>query len=398
MERRDTYLSRGAALVGLILLGSSGMAARAADYVRGHVIVQTQPGEDAGSLNDDYHTTTYAQVSSRNVYALNTPAGIDERTFVHELQADPRVRYAEVDSRCTLPEVDGHHFHFAFDRGPNPGAYVNQGAYAQVNWPRGARGSGVTVAVLDTGADLRHTALKGVFVPGFNALHSGADPLDAADTSPAPALGHGTMIAGLIAKLAPGVRLMPVRVLDSAGQGTLLSVLQGLDFAVTHKAQVINMSFGTPQYSPDLADALAAAADAGVILVASAGNEDANERDYPAADPNVLAVASVEAGNVKSSYSDFGSHIAVVAPGSGIRSTYWDGGYADWSGTSFAAPFVAAEAALVHSTLPALRADQIGERVRGTAQSVNGSNHRYRGMLGSGLIDIGAALLPPQGD
>lgn len=395
---RDTYASRGALLLGLLLLGGWGPAAGAAGYVRGHVIVQTEPGEDVGTIDDDYNTTTYAQVSSRNVYALNTPAGIDELTFIRELQGDPRIRYAEVDSRCTLPEVDGHHFHFAFDRGPNPGAYVNQGAYAQVQWPSGARGSGVTVAILDTGADLSHPALKGVFVPGFNALHPGGDPLDAADTSPAPALGHGTMIAGLIAKLAPGVRLMPVRVLDSAGQGTLLTVLEGLDFATAHKAQVINMSFGTTQYSPDLADALGAAADAGVILVASAGNENANERDYPAADPNVLAVASVEAGNVKSSYSDFGTHIAVVAPGSGIRSTYWDGGYADWSGTSFAAPFVVAEAALVLSSRPALLADQVGERVRSTALSVDGSNRRYRGMLGDGLIDIGAALQPPRGN
>jgi subtilisin family serine protease len=100
----------------------------------------------------------------------------------------------------------------------------------------------------------------------------------------------------------------------------------------------------------------------------------------------------VEADNTKSPYSNYGSFIDVMAPGTGIRSTFWDGGYASWSGTSFAAPFVAAEAALILSNRPSLTSDVVVSTIRGTAHRLNRMNPTYRGQLGRGIIDIEAAV------
>jgi subtilisin family serine protease len=161
---------------------------------------------------------------------------------------------------------------------------------------------------------------------------------------------------------------------------------------VTHGARIITMSFGAPPTSGALNDALDEAASAGIVLVAAAGNDNSNQPPIPATRHGTIAVGAVEANNCKSSYSNYGSFVRVVAPGTGIRSTFWDGGYATWSGTSFAAPFVAAEAALMLSHQPALLAEDAVSIIRKTARSVDGQNPAYHGQLGNGIIDIESAV------
>ncbi|HLJ54409.1 MAG TPA: S8 family serine peptidase, partial [Chthonomonadaceae bacterium] len=204
--------------------------------------------------------------------------------------------------------------------------------------------------------------------------------------------GHGTMVAGIIARLAPQAQIMPIRVLTGDGTGTLFDLVQGIHFALNHGARVVNMSFGCSGHSSALNDVLDEAARDGIVLVASAGNDNVNQPLTPAFGRGAIAVASVEADNTKSLYSNFGSYIDVAAPGSGVQSTYWDGGYATWSGTSFAAPFVAAEAALMLSNLPSLKAESVVSIIRKTAHSVDNVNPLYKGLLGNGIIDIESAV------
>jgi subtilisin family serine protease len=300
--------------------------------------------------------------------------------------------------------------HFAFDRTLNSGAYsTGQGAFQQVN-AAGSQssqtngvlqaaaslptGAGVIVAILDTGVAFGHPALQGHLLRGYNALTPGSVPRDVPDGYTNNAVGHGTMIAGLIARLAPDAQILPIRVLNGDGTGCVWTIVAGIHYAVTHGARVINLSFGGPVTSDALEDALDEAEKNDVVVVAAAGNGSAPILEYPAALSGVVAVASVESNDRKSPWSNFGENVALVAPGSNIRSTDWTGGYATWSGTSFAAPFVTAAAVLVRSADPALSTADTVSRLRGTAHSVDRYNPRpYRHKLGSGLVDLTAAVI-----
>jgi len=367
-----------------------------ADIVRGHVLVRIGAGEDIEALDDDYGTKTDAVVSSLGLYAVHTPAYTDEETFAELLNMDPRVVYSALDTTIELPDVHGTQFHLAFDAGPDPGDYTDQLALQQIhigNALSKTTGAGVIVAVLDTGASFNHPALQSHYLLGYNAIHPGATAEEAADGMLNLAVGHGTMVAGIIAEVAPGAQILPIRVLNGDGNGTVLGVLRGLDYAISRGAHVINMSFGASENSPALEDGLATLHDEGVILVAAAGNDNAKRVNYPAAYRHVIAVTSIEGTKHKSSYANFGKEIAVGAPGTGIRSTYINNGYACWSGTSFSTSFVSAEAALVRSLYLHLETDEIKGRVRDTAHSVDKLNPHLKGLLGHGLIDVEDAVL-----
>lgn len=369
--------------------------AGADDGSHNDVVVHVQPGVNAAALAADYKTTVGYHAAGTMLYSLYVPAGSDEASFITRLNGDSRVVYAESEDSLENPESTGTQIHFAFDKGPNAGAYINQKAYFQVDGVNTATlstGAGVIVAVLDTGATFTHPALRGHLLPGFNALAPGTAPLDLPDGKVNNATGHGTMIAGLIARLAPGAKIMPVRVLNGDGIGTTLPIVAGVHWAITHGAKVINMSFGSPVPADALSEAMDEASLAGVVLVASAGNDSADVPRYPAVCEYVISVAAVESNNVKSAYSNFGPLVRVVAPGTGIRSTYWTGGYANWSGTSFAAPFVTAEAVLLRSAFPRMAAEDVVSRIRSTAHSVDANNPSYQKMLGAGIIDIAQAL------
>jgi subtilisin family serine protease len=390
---------KGLAL-GIFLFGVAPVCPSHADgTVPGYVLVKVKGGADVNALAATYGTTVEDAVPNRGVYRLHAPVLGEETAFASLLSGDSRVVWAETDTYADSPEVGGTQIHFAFDKGRNPGGYVNQDAYQQVDLGRAqslATGDGIVVAVLDTGVAFDHPALHGHLLSGYNVLQPGQPPRDVPDGTANAGVGHGTMIAGILARLAPGARILPIRVLNGDGIGTMLDVAKGLQYAVTHGAKVINMSFGSIQPSSALNDTLDAAEAAGIVLVASAGNDNVNQPPVPASGHGTVAVASVGADNTKSSFSNFGSFIRVVAPGDGIRSAFWDGGYADWAGTSFAAPFVAAEAALVFSVRPGLIASDVIELIRSTARSVDNVNPNYRGQLGKGVIDIQAAVAANQ--
>lgn len=359
------------------------------------VVVRIQPGVSIDALAQDYNTTVDDHVPDTDIYSLFVPAGMTQDDFIVQLRADPRVIYVEADDLLGAPEVGGSQMHLAFDAGPKAGKYRSQSAYRQVHLGRThdrTRGAGVIVAVVDTGVALAHPALQGHFVEGYNAIHPGTAPLDLPDGQTNAAVGHGTMIAGIIARLAPEAKIMPVRVLNGDGVGKMMDVVKGIHYAVVNGAKVINLSFGAPSNYDPLSDVLDEAHVAGVVVVASAGNDGAETMHFPAGCGDVLSVASVEAGGKKSAYSNYGTYIRVAAPGSNIRSTYWTGGYATWSGTSFATPFVTSAATLVLSAHPALRGDKVFESINETARSVDTKNPAYAGKLGNGIIDIQKAV------
>jgi type VII secretion-associated serine protease mycosin len=263
-------------------------------------------------------------------------------------------------------------------------------------------GAGVIVAVIDTGVDLDHPDLQPNLVTGKTFV-SGT-------TSPNDDQGHGTHVAGIVAGVgnnggiigvAPEASIMPVKVLNSSGTGSIFDVADGISWAVDHGARVLNLSLGSSQNSSTLTSAVNYAYTKGAFIVAAAGNcgdstyllngcTSQDQPQYPAALSNVMAVASVNAADSQSSFSNEGSYVEIAAPGSDIVSAYAGGGYESISGTSQATPHVAGLAAMIWSQLPALSNEQVRARIQATAQDLGTSGRDTK--FGYGLIDVEAAL------
>jgi hypothetical protein len=199
-----------------------------------------------------------------------------------------------------------------------------------------------------------------------------------------PAYGHATLCAGVIAAVAPESLIMPLRVFDDSGQTDVFSVTKAIYYAVGHGAKVINMSFGMSQSYSSIQSALNKAASSGVLVVASAGNANTGTPQFPASASNVIAAASVTPTDTKASFSNFGSTVYVDAPGVNIISAYPDGRYAMVSGTSFSAPMVAGEAALVM----AVKSSNAKTIIGSATVNINTQNPAYYGKLGHGRIDL----------
>ncbi|MEU4557986.1 S8 family serine peptidase [Actinoplanes sp. NPDC023936] len=263
-------------------------------------------------------------------------------------------------------------------------------------WQR-STGSGVTVAVIDTGVDAAHPDLAANTLSGYDAI------ADRAGVS-TDGNGHGTHVAGTIAAVtgngvgvsavAPDVKILPVKVLDANGSGYMSDTAEGIVWAADHGAQVINMSLGSTAKVTAVTNAVAYARSRGVTVVAAAGNSrtSGSPISYPGADEGVIAVAATDSADRYASYSNAGGYVDVAAPGSGIISTYPTarGMYANLNGTSMAAPHVAAVAALLKSYRSALTPDQIESLLEKSAVDLGGAG--FDTDYGYGRIDAAAAL------
>ena len=209
---------------------------------------------------------------------------------------------------------------------------------------------------------------------------SSASFLDATN----PAHGHGTFCAGLIAAVAPDAMIMPLRVFDDAGNTDAFTIVRGIRYAVEHGADVINLSFGMTSESSAVKQALKFAFDHGVTVVASAGNSNTSTPQFPADFEKVLSVAATNLKDQKASFSNYGATIFVDAPGVNIISAYPGGYYAIASGTSFSAPMVAGEAALIK----AMRRSDADTGISKGTVNIDALNPAYRHELGSGRIDM----------
>jgi subtilisin family serine protease len=241
-------------------------------------------------------------------------------------------------------------------------------------------GSGVTVAVIDTGVDVNHPVLKTLLVNGYdftrntnggnedvdvNTTPSGSQTSAATlqqrtvavldqrtvavlDGGPYPDFGHGTMTAGLVHLVAPQSKIMPLKVFTAAGAANNSDIIRAIYYAVKNGARVMNMSFNYTSYSAELARAVQYANSQGVVSVASAGNDGLRTVVYPSGLPGVIDVASTSNNDVQSSFTNYGAPpVWMAAPGEAIVTTYPWGTYAAGWGTSFSTPLVAGTAALM---------------------------------------------------
>lgn len=269
---------------------------------------------------------------------------------------------------------------------------------AKTAW-RTSTGRGVVVAVIDSGVDGTHPDLAGQVLPGLDLV----DPAGGRD-DPDP-VGHGTTVAGLIAGradddrgvvgLAPDARILPIRVLDAENRyDDALVIAKAVRWAVDNGARVINLSLGGSGDSAALAAALDYAFARDVVVVACTGNLATSTTTkvwYPAREPGVLAVTGLDrdSGNLWSG-SITGHETVLSAPATALYGARSRGGYWRVQGTSFAAPLVAATAALVRARFPRMPAGDVVNRLVSTARDLGPTGRDDR--FGYGMVDPVAAL------
>ncbi len=388
-----------------IARGDLGGATVAVEYDPSVVIWWGAPDGDDDALEAEYGLDLESELGMARVCAI--PAGETVASLLTRMASDPRVTWAEPNLISESAESRGHSF--AFDDGSDFGsAIVDLAAARRVGLHEAhkvSRGRGILVAVLDTGIDPDHRAFAGRLVAGYDFVDGDADPTEAPngidedqDGRIDEALGHGSHVAGIVALVAPEARILPLRVLDDDGRGEAYDIARAIDLAVARGARVMNLSLGMLVEDRLIDEALERAVACGVVVFASAGNWGAeNPEEFPAHESDAFAVAATNPASLPASFTSFGSHVAISAPGEGIRSAYWNGHTAVWSGTSMATPWVAGGAALLLAVHPQWTRAEVMQRLGEGARAFDPSVPEATSHYGVGILDLAAALAPDRG-
>ena len=343
-------------------------------------------------------------------------------------ETDPDTVAAAYDAELGVIYAEPNYYVYASGSLVEPLAFRPNDPYFNLQWnmiaiqaPQAwdiSGGQGVLVAVLDSGIayenfdryqqapDLSSTSI----VPGYDFVNNDSHANDDG--------GHGTHVAGTIAQstdngvgvagVAFGATLMPIKVLDSRGQGSFDALAQGIMYAADQGARVINLSLSSRESSQLLADAIAYAVGKGTLVVGAAGNSG-GVVEYPAAYDGVLAVGSVEFEQDRARYSNFGPQVDVVAPGGDTAADRNGDGYPDGilqqtfkgndatnfalyylEGTSMAAPHVSGLAAMLFALNPTATADQVRHAIESTALDLGPSGRDND--FGYGLVQAASAM------
>jgi minor extracellular protease Epr len=299
--------------------------------------------------NADKNIVAHAKGSVRREYKhANILSASVPTTAIKGLKNDPNVLAVEPD---IIVKVKSQTIDWGVSKIQAPTA-----------WYSSLTGKGVKIGVVDTGI-ANHEDLT---VAGGVAFTSYT-------TSYLDDNGHGTHVAGIIGAknngygtvgVANEASLYAVKVLGSDGSGYLSDIIAGIDWCITNKMDIINLSLGSSTPSTALQQEVDKAYSQGVLVVAAAGNDGISDGstdtvDYPAKYSSVIAVAATDSNNQRASFSSTGSTIEVGAPGVNIRSTYLNNQYAVMSGTSMAAPFVTGDLALLKQANPGLSPSQL---------------------------------------
>ena len=325
------------------------------------------------------------------------PPGASLEAALEQLRQDPRIEWAEPN-----------YLYRAFDLGccPQDPDFRDAEGVAETQWgafltglptlwrTQGCSDSLVTIAIVDSGIDSLPPHLDladNILADGFDFVDGDSSPIDQGDHR-----GHGTHVAGIAAAVsneigivgvAPGARLLIVRVLDCRDPGgcvgTAADIALGIEYATDQGARVINLSLGSSVLSETIRAAVYYALENRVVVVAASGNDGAPIVSYPAAIPEVIAVGASNSDDLVADFSNWGEELDVVAPGEDIWSTVPGAAWGLKSGTSMAAPFVSGVAAILASRSPTLRPFEVQSWLRAHTVDLFGSED------GFGRVDFG---------
>jgi hypothetical protein len=349
---------------------------------------------------------------TRQFRLITALSGTVDTTFLERLLAHPNVEYVVPDYVLQLHDPKTDHSDTALRATLGAIPYGVAKIRADQAWAVTSPanyGGGVKVAILDSGGDFDHVDL--LFAGGYDT-ETGSTAPSAWDDNVTACGGHGTHVSGIVAArrgngvgyqgVAPEVSLYMVKVaqltqINGAPVCPIFtsSVVAGLDWIVANGIQVVNMSIGGPHSIPQQ-DAVQAAAAAGVLMVSSAGNDNA-QVNFPAAYPEVIAVAATDISDVRASFSNFGPELAVAAPGVSVPSTLPNNSYGIKNGTSMSSPHVAGVVALLLAHHPVLDRGRVRELLRDGAIDLGASGKDP--FYGDGRVDalnsVNLLLTPP---
>jgi subtilisin family serine protease len=365
-----------------------------------------------GRLVVTWRTDAPATLAFDGIAAVHRSHVNGHRSVVvaHAGRADDVARTLRADSRVAsvVPDAIGSVADWPQDAPPDDAYYDgSQKDFPLIGvpgaWQVTTGSRKVIVAVLDTGVQRTHPDLAAVPFPSPKNTRTGS-------TNVTDYYGHGTHVAGTIAAeannaigvagVAPGVTIMPVKVMDNNGQGYWSDFLEGVDWARTHGASIVNLSLGGTLSASQAAafqPTFDAAYNAGVLVVAAAGNNNRNEPFYPASFNHVISVAATTNADGKASFSNYGPNVDLSAPGVGIMSTYPGSTWKLMSGTSMATPHVVGLAALIRSRHPEFSVDEVQSAMQQTALDLGAAGRDD--IFGYGRIQAALAvawdLVPP---
>jgi thermitase len=319
------------------------------------------------------------RIGASNLYIVDVPRG-SERAVAALLAHNPHFKFAELD-QAVAPDLAVSD--------PYAGSQWHLSKIAATTAWESSQGSGVTIAILDSGIDASHPDLSSRLVSGWNFYDNNSDTSDV--------YGHGTKVAGAaaaitnngtgVASVAGQAKIMPIRITDTSGYGYWSTMAQGLTYAADRGVRVANISFGSSA-SATVQSAAQYMKDRGGLVFVAAGNQGTLLTAAPTT--SLITVGATDGNDAKTSWSNYGDIVALAAPGSSIYSTVKGGSYSAVSGTSFAAPVAAGVAALIMSAKPGLSSADVEKLLFSTAVDLGSPGRDV--YFGHGRVDAAAAV------
>jgi thermitase len=352
-------------------------------HAKGRILVMPNPGlpDDEFDKIIGPHGGKARKIGSTGLAIVDLPAGASEHAVAALLANNPHIKFAELDeavepSLATNDPYLGSEWHITK-------------IGANTAWDT-TQGSGVTIAILDTGVDGTHPDLKYQMVPGWNFYSSTSNTSDVK--------GHGTWVAGAaaatsnngigVAAVAGKARIMPIRISDGSGVAYWSHIAQGISWAVDHGARVASVSYEGLLKSSSIISAANYMRSKGGLVVVAAGNCSCNAGLTPST--SMISVSATDANDARASFSSYGSYVVMSAPGKDIWTTAKGGGYTQGLGTSFSTPIVAGTIALMMAAKPTMSNTQIESLLFSTATDLGAAGRDSS--FGYGRVNTAAAV------
>ncbi len=357
-------------------------------WAKGRILVETRAGLEDGELTkilSRHGGRSKRRMNKIRVHVVDLPFGSDERTAVELLKRNPHIKSAEID-KLIAPDQVGNDTYYA-------NAWHLPKIQAPMAWDS-SLGTGVTIAILDSGVDGTHPDLQGKLVAGWNFYDGNGNTADV--------YGHGTKVAGAAAAasnngagvtgVAWNAKIMPIRISDTAGYAFFSTIAEGIYWAADNGAKVVNVSYAV-HGSTSVQSAGKYLQGKGGLLINSAGNSGAVDNSL--ANSAMITVAATDTTDLKTSWSSFGNYVDVSAPGQGIWTTTRGGGYGAVNGTSFSSPITAGVVAMMMSANPNLKPSELENILKITAVDLGAAGTDQS--FGAGRINAAAAVQRARG-